>query len=1525
MATVVALTAGSLVTFEPGAAVAVATYTPIDLGTLGGTSSHPMVVNDSGQVVGFSATASGQTHAFSWTSAGGMVDLGTLGGSSSYANALSDSGRVVGESATASGQTHAFSWTSAGGMVDLGTFGGSYSFATGVSDSGQVVGGSQTASGEYRAFSWTSAGGMVDLGTFGGSFSDANAVSDSGQVVGSSQTASGQYRAFSWTSAGGMVDLGTVGLSYSEAIAVSDSGQVVGDSIASGYFRAFSWTSAGGMVGLGTLGGSSSWAIAVSDSGQAVGKSTTASGDTHAFSWTSAGGMVDLGTFGGPESFATRVNDSGQVVGESVTASGQARAFSWTSAGGMVDLGTLGGSYSSATGVNASGQVVGTSITASGEAHAVLWEATERYGNTVELAGIGPSGQSPDGYSSLQDVTATGDVLFTSTSRSFQDDSNSANFARLYLGSRWNSTAITPVVGFSVERAGVSDNGRWVAFVLAPDIVLYDTVDQTTTHVVTVGAYYQNMQTSRIDVSEDGRYIVFDTIAALDAADTNGVVDVYRVDRQEGSLDWVSINFDGSVPDGASSFPRMIPSGREVVFTSEATNLILDDTNGTRDAFWWAEPEWLDPDNPPAHGYLYRVSTVGGYGQLAAGSGSMVDISDDGRYVVFDTADTAMSPAPWSSVIRKDLYTGAIELASRGYREYDAQSRNATISADGWVVAFESDWTRATTGQFGTYTDVVVKDFNSGVLDLASVSLSGGEANHQASDPVIAPNGASLAFSSYATDLIASTPVLEAGGTGVNVYRTNRAPHPLPVTRYEGPTGQTNFANATAAETIDIIDFDGDGLSDGQDLSTTYAAQGVTTTGLSARYTTDFTHSPPFGAEASGYNTPAFTGDFTIELAEPASSVSFWTDDEADIVVRAVLSPDGGQPGLNNDIEQTVSFPIGRRASNGSGFYGFTAPKNQITRIIVDSPDNLFILDDLHIGRKVDASGPTILITSPADGATYTQGDAVNARWTCEDDTDPSPTCVAPSFAVYYGYPVDTSTAGPKSFTVTSTDRHGNTTSVTHNYTIAPNDSVLPEAVINTPVDGAIFDLGSTVAADYACTDNVALAATDPCVGTVPVGSNIDTSVIGPHSFSVTATDAVGLATTTSSLYTVSGTLAAGLALTGTFTSIPVGYTVTAVDAGADGVTITIAGTGTEKVVMSVCAGFTVRIAPGSTVTLACGSVTANVAAGSVEVELSSAGSVVAMTVLQGGIATLKNNGDVVVALESAVPVSVTIDGMTQSVAPGGTSDSLAPTAVPSIAPLPNAAGWNKTNVTVSWNWSDETGGSGIDIAHCTTSSVSTGEGAGIVVSAGCSDLAGHAATASIPVKVDRTPPVLVCPASPKRGLNAVGSTLTAAVLDEGGSGVASPSVTVAAPTSVAGNRSVTVTAADVAGNTTSVSCGYQVIYTVQWLIPAGGTASPKSVPRNTVVPFTFRLLDAKGAAVTSAVVSAPTSTVIACPSGATPPQGISVTGNAGTRNLGSGWWLAGWKAEIAWKGTCRSIKIGLSDGTTIAAIYKVV
>ena len=85
-----------------GAATGSSTPEAKDLGTLGGTSSQAVAVNDKGQVVGFSSTAGdAESHAFFWTQKGGMVDLGTLGGTFSGAEAVNDNGHVVGTSSTA--------------------------------------------------------------------------------------------------------------------------------------------------------------------------------------------------------------------------------------------------------------------------------------------------------------------------------------------------------------------------------------------------------------------------------------------------------------------------------------------------------------------------------------------------------------------------------------------------------------------------------------------------------------------------------------------------------------------------------------------------------------------------------------------------------------------------------------------------------------------------------------------------------------------------------------------------------------------------------------------------------------------------------------------------------------------------------------------------------------------------------------------------------------------------------------------------------------------------------------------------------------------------------------------------------------------------------------------------------------------------------------------------------------------------------------------------------------------------------
>ena len=153
-----------------------------DLGTLGGIYSQGNAINDSGQVAGTSRTTrAGQApqHAFRYTSTPGsggmMVDLGTFGGLYSTYSAglgINNSGQVVGTSATADGDDHAFRYTgtpgSGGKMADLGTLGGANSQGFAINVAGQVAGSSYTAGDTAEhAFLYTGTPGvdgqMIDL------------------------------------------------------------------------------------------------------------------------------------------------------------------------------------------------------------------------------------------------------------------------------------------------------------------------------------------------------------------------------------------------------------------------------------------------------------------------------------------------------------------------------------------------------------------------------------------------------------------------------------------------------------------------------------------------------------------------------------------------------------------------------------------------------------------------------------------------------------------------------------------------------------------------------------------------------------------------------------------------------------------------------------------------------------------------------------------------------------------------------------------------------------------------------------------------------------------------------------------------------------------------------------------------------------------------------------------------------------------------------------------------------------------
>ena len=149
-----------------------------------GAGGLPFSINDKGIVVGVSNTATG-VHAVLWRD-GVVVDLGTLGGSNSFGLGVNNQTQVVGWAEPAAGPpAHAFLWQN-GTMLDLQTS-GIASVGMGINDLSQIVGQVVLPDGFSHPFLWQ-AGRMTDLNTLLTNSASMNgyarAINNKGQILG---------------------------------------------------------------------------------------------------------------------------------------------------------------------------------------------------------------------------------------------------------------------------------------------------------------------------------------------------------------------------------------------------------------------------------------------------------------------------------------------------------------------------------------------------------------------------------------------------------------------------------------------------------------------------------------------------------------------------------------------------------------------------------------------------------------------------------------------------------------------------------------------------------------------------------------------------------------------------------------------------------------------------------------------------------------------------------------------------------------------------------------------------------------------------------------------------------------------------------------------------------------------------------------------------------------------------------------------------------------------------------------------
>ena len=355
--------------------------------------------------------------------------------------------------------------------------------------------------------------------------------------------------------------------------------------------------------------------------------------------------------------------------------------------------------------------------------------------------------------------------------------------------------------------AQISDDGRYVSFVshatnlVAGDANLRSDVfrkDMVTGEVKLVSVLADGTQgNNSVDTAQmsgDGRYVVFDSYATnLVAGDVNGSSDVFIKDLITGDLTRVSAKSDGSGSNGGSYYPQISANGRYVVFTSEATDLATGADNGFYQVF----------RKDLVTGEIVLVSRAGNAGPQGSEDSDNASISADGRYVIFESyADNLVAgdTNEATDIFRKDLLTGDIvrltsPFAARGFEEANRDTMSGHVSGNGNFLVFQSSATNLVEDVFGSLS-VFRKNLNTGAIERVAFSLDDMPAGGQFSE--ITDDGRYVVFESSASNLVTG----DVNGA-VDIFRTDMQTGTTEIVSASGNTAQSQGAKSSGGAHVD--------------------------------------------------------------------------------------------------------------------------------------------------------------------------------------------------------------------------------------------------------------------------------------------------------------------------------------------------------------------------------------------------------------------------------------------------------------------------------------------------------------------------------------------------------------------------------------------------------------------------------------------------------------------------------------------------------------------------------------------------
>jgi hypothetical protein len=287
-----------------------------------------------------------------------------------------------------------------------------------------------------------------------------------------------------------------------------------------------------------------------------------------------------------------------------------------------------------------------------------------------------------------------------------------------------------------------------------PDVFVRDQIAGTTFRVsIGTGGTQGNGACSRASMAADGRWVAFDSTSSnLVLGDTNGVSDVFVHDLWTGTTLRMSVDSNEVQGNGASTEPSISRDGAFVSFTTAAWNLAPGDTNGVQDVVLRdvnagttvgvsADPNWVIGNGPS---FKSAISANGRYVVFESYATNLVlgDTNGRGDVFFFD---------------RFVLGLNRISVSSSGSQGND-HSQEPSISDFGRYVTFQSLASNLVGGDTNFMMDVFLRDLLAATTERMSVSTSGTQGNGNSAGGSVTTSGGVVAFSSQANNLVAKDP-----------------------------------------------------------------------------------------------------------------------------------------------------------------------------------------------------------------------------------------------------------------------------------------------------------------------------------------------------------------------------------------------------------------------------------------------------------------------------------------------------------------------------------------------------------------------------------------------------------------------------------------------------------------------------------------------------------------------------------------------------------------------------------------------